>query len=40
MKQKTTGLEPFTIEEEQKIIRGCVKAANNIETLTDKAYRF
>jgi hypothetical protein len=40
MKQKTNGLEPFSIEEEQRIIRDCVKAANNIETLTDKAYRF
>jgi hypothetical protein len=40
VKQKTNGLEPFGIEEEQKIIRGYVKAANNIETLTDKAYRF
>jgi hypothetical protein len=40
MKQRTSGLEPFSIEEEQKIIRDCVKAANNIETMTDKAYRF
>jgi hypothetical protein len=40
MKQKTNGLEPFSIEEEQKIIRDCVKAANNIETMTDRAYRF
>jgi hypothetical protein len=40
MKQRTGGLEPFSIEEEQRIIRDCVKAANNIETLTDKAYRF
>jgi hypothetical protein len=40
MKQRTNGLEPFSVEEEQKIIRDCVKAANNIETLTDKAYRF
>jgi hypothetical protein len=40
MKQKTNGLEPFSIEEEQRIIRDCVKAANNIDTLTEKAYRF
>jgi hypothetical protein len=40
MKQRTNELEPFSIEEEQRIIRDCVKAANNIEALTDKAYRF
>jgi hypothetical protein len=40
MKQRPNGLEPFSVEEEQRIIRDCVKAANNIETLTDKAYRF
>jgi hypothetical protein len=40
MKQGTTGLEPFSIEEEQKIIRDCVKAARNTETMTDRAYRF
>jgi hypothetical protein len=40
MKQRTGGLEPFSVEEEQKIIRDYVKAANNIESLTDKAYRF
>ena len=40
MKQKTNGLEPFNVEEEQKIIRDCVKAARNIDDLTDKAYRF
>jgi hypothetical protein len=40
MKQKTDGLMPFSIEEEQKIIRDCVKAARNIDDLTDKAYRF
>jgi hypothetical protein len=40
MKQGTNGLEPFSIEEEQKIIRDCVKAARNIDDLTDKAYRF
>jgi hypothetical protein len=40
MKQGTNGLEPFSIEEEQRIIRDCVKAANNIEAMTDRAYRF
>jgi hypothetical protein len=40
MKPGTNELEPFSIEEEQRIIRDCVKAANNIKTLTDKAYRF
>jgi hypothetical protein len=40
MKQKTNGLEPFSIEEEQKIVRDCVKAAGNIEVMTDRAYRF
>jgi hypothetical protein len=40
MKPKTNGLEPFGVDEEQKIIRDCVKAAGNIDTLTDKAYRF
>jgi hypothetical protein len=40
MKPKTNGLEPFSVEEEQKIIRDCVKAAHNIDALTDKAYRF
>jgi hypothetical protein len=40
MKQGTTGLEPFSIEEKQKIIRDCVKAVGNIDTITDKAYRF
>jgi hypothetical protein len=34
------GIEPFSIEEEQKIIRDCVKAANDIETMTDRAYKF
>jgi hypothetical protein len=34
------GLEPFSAEEEQKIIRDCVKAANNIEDMTDRAYRY
>jgi hypothetical protein len=40
MKPRTTGLEPFSLEEKQRIIRDCVKAARNIDTLTDKAYRF
>jgi hypothetical protein len=40
MKQNTHGLEPFSIEEEQRIIGGCVKAARNIDSLTDKAYSF
>jgi hypothetical protein len=40
MKQKTNGLEPFGIEEEQNIIRDCVKAAENIEAMTDRACRF
>jgi hypothetical protein len=40
MKPKTTGFEPFSVEEEQKIIRDCVKAARNIDGMTDKAYRF
>jgi hypothetical protein len=40
MKQRTDGLAPFSPEEEQKIIRDCVKAARNIDDLTDKAYRF
>jgi hypothetical protein len=40
MKPKTNGLEPFSVEEEQRIIRDCVKAANNTDTLTDKVYRF
>jgi hypothetical protein len=40
MKQRTNGLEPFSVEEEQRIIRDCVKAANNIETLPGNAYRF
>jgi hypothetical protein len=29
MKPKITGLEPFSVEEEQRIIRDCVKAARN-----------
>jgi hypothetical protein len=40
MKQRTNGLEPFNAGEERKIIRDCVKAADTIETLTDRAYRF
>jgi hypothetical protein len=40
MKQKTNGLEPFNVEEEQQIIRDCVEASYNIDNLTDKAYRF
>jgi hypothetical protein len=40
VKPRTNGLEPFSLEEEQKIIRDCVKAARNIDDLTDKAYRF
>jgi hypothetical protein len=40
MNQKTNGLEPFSVEEEQRIIRDCVKAGRNIDDLTDKAYRF
>jgi hypothetical protein len=40
MKQRTNGLESFSIEEEQRIVRDCVKAANSIETLTDEAYWF
>jgi hypothetical protein len=40
MKPKTNGLESFSIAEEQRIIRDCVKAANSIDALTDKAYRF
>jgi hypothetical protein len=40
MKPKTNGLELFSVEEEQKIIRDCVKSANTIDALTDKAYRF
>jgi hypothetical protein len=34
------GIEPFSVEEEQRIIRDCVKAAKNIESLTNKAYTF
>jgi hypothetical protein len=34
------GIEPFSIEEERKIIRDCVKAADNIEDMTDRAYNF
>jgi hypothetical protein len=40
MKQRTNGFEPFSDEEEQRIIRDYVKAARNIDDLTDKAYRF
>jgi hypothetical protein len=40
MKQGTDGLAPFSPEEEQKIIRDCVKAARNIDDLTDNAYQF
>jgi hypothetical protein len=40
MKPGTDGLAPFSFEEEQKIIRDCVKAANSIEDMTDKACRF
>jgi hypothetical protein len=40
MKQRPSGLEPFNVEEEQRIIRDCVKAANNIETMTDRATGF
>jgi hypothetical protein len=40
MKQKTNGLEPFSVEEAQRIIHDCVKAARNIDNLTEKAYRF
>jgi hypothetical protein len=34
------GIELFSVEEEQRIIRDCVKAAKNIESLTKKAYHF
>jgi hypothetical protein len=40
MKKNVHGLEPLNMEEEQNIIRDRVKAAGNIETLTDNAYRF
>jgi hypothetical protein len=40
MGQGTKGLEPFNVEEEQKIIRDCVKAARNIDDMTDRAYQF
>jgi hypothetical protein len=40
MRQGTKGLELFSVEEEQKIVRDCVKGANSIEYMTDKAYRF
>jgi hypothetical protein len=40
MKQKTKGLEPFSVEEEQRIIHDCVKAARNIDDLTNNAYLF
>jgi hypothetical protein len=40
VKQGTNGLGPFGVKEEQKIIRDCVKAVSNIETLTRRAYRF
>jgi hypothetical protein len=34
------GLEPVSSEEEARIIRDCIKGANNINQLTDKAYKF
>jgi hypothetical protein len=39
MEPKANGLEPFSIEEEQKIIRDCVEAANNIDNMTEKPYQ-
>jgi len=33
-------LKPCNIDEEERIIRDCVKAARNIETMTDRAYHF
>ena len=33
-------LQPRSPEEEQKIIHDCVKAAEDIKTMTDRAYKF
>jgi hypothetical protein len=33
-------LQPHNEKEEQKIIRDCVKAAENIEDMTDRAYHY
>jgi hypothetical protein len=33
MRQGANGLEPFSAEEEQKIVRDCVKVANSIEDI-------
>jgi hypothetical protein len=33
-------LKPYNTEDEQKIIRDCVKAARNIKSMTDRAYAF
>jgi hypothetical protein len=33
-------IQPCSPEEEQKIIRDCVKAAGDIKTMTDRAYTF
>jgi hypothetical protein len=33
-------LQPRSPEEEQKIIRDCVKAARDIKSMTDRAYNF
>jgi hypothetical protein len=33
-------IEPYSPEEEQKIIRDCIKAARDIESMTGRAYDF
>jgi hypothetical protein len=34
------GITPHSVDEEQKIVRDCVKAAMNIESMTDRAYHY
>jgi hypothetical protein len=33
-------IKPHSIEEEEKIIRDCVKAASDIQSMTDRAYNY
>jgi len=34
------GIKPYSEQEETRIIQDCIKAANDINTLSEKAYRF
>jgi hypothetical protein len=33
-------IQRYSPEEEQKVIRDCVKAARDIKSMTDRAYKF